>query len=238
MSNGDLVHKPTESSPLLATSNLSDLKSKPAPNGVSPLAICQKPEVIHPILISCSFQPPPQKPDSLVLGVQKPGVGGCKVQKQLSAVSSTREVQTEEKADSWMREVESSSITGQDGHRSSHPGHANTRTSQAAQGPSGGFCTSSLPPNQQQATPCQGSNIKGPPCKEPASAPSCQQPLECQAGGRGGSVAKAAANGVRGKSEVGTPGRGSKTGHHHHQHARRLVINLDDKNKFTEEVTV
>ena len=221
------MHKlATEASPLLPTSHLSsDLsKSKPAPNGVSPLAICQKPEVVHPpylFLISCSFDPPPQKPDSLVLGVQKPGVGGCKVQKQCKAVSSTREVQTEEKADAWMREVESSS--GQDGHI------ANSRTSQAAQGPSGGVSTPILPPNQQQ-NPCQGSNIKGP--------PSCQQPLECEAGGgRRGSLGKASANGVRGKSE--NPARGGKPGHHHHhQHARRLVINLDDKNKFTEEVTV
>ena len=57
MSNGDLVHGEgkltSEESPLLAS-----LKSKPAPNGVSPLAICQKPEVIDPIAIPCSFDPP------------------------------------------------------------------------------------------------------------------------------------------------------------------------------------
>ena len=57
VSNGDLVHGEgklaTEESPLLA-----HIKSKPAPNGVSPLAICQKPEVIHPIVIPCLFYPP------------------------------------------------------------------------------------------------------------------------------------------------------------------------------------
>ena len=57
VSNGDLVHGEgklaTEESPLLA-----HIKSKPAPNGVSPLAICQKPEVIHPIVIPCLFHPP------------------------------------------------------------------------------------------------------------------------------------------------------------------------------------
>ena len=59
VSNGDLVHKEvTEASPLLASASfacpghLSDLKSKPAPNGVSPLAICQKAEVTHYIVIS------------------------------------------------------------------------------------------------------------------------------------------------------------------------------------------
>ena len=61
-------------------------------------------------------------------------------------------------------------------------------------------------------------------CKVPAS--------ECEAPGTRASVGKAT-NGVRSKSEGGTPGRGGKAGHQ-----RRLVINLDDKNKFTEEVTV
>ena len=237
VSNGSLVHKDCkggEGSPLLAPAHLADIKSKPAPNGISPLAICQKPEVIHPshchllLILSSS-----QKPDSLVLGVQKPGVGGCRVQKLTggNAVSTTREVQTEEKSETWMKEVESSSIPGEDVHRSRDPGCPNTLTSQAAEGPSGGACTSSLPP------PCQGSNMKASPCREPASTPSCQQPPECEEAGTRGSVAKSV-NGVRGRSEGGTPGRGRERQGHHHQHARRLVINLDDKNKFTEEVTV
>jgi len=50
------VKQTSESTPLLP-----EAKSKGAPNGVSPLAISKKPE----------------KPDSLVLGVQKPGVGGA-----------------------------------------------------------------------------------------------------------------------------------------------------------------
>ena len=59
LSNGDLAHGEgklaTEGSPLLP-----HLKSKPAPNGVSPLAICQKPEVINPIAIPCSSFPLPE----------------------------------------------------------------------------------------------------------------------------------------------------------------------------------
>ena len=160
-------------------------------------------------------------------------MGGCtRVQKPTggNAVSTTREVQTEEKADTWMKEVESSSIPGQDIHRSQNPGCPNIPTSEAVPGSSGSGCTSSFPPNQQPShSSCLGSNMNpAAPCKAPASATSCQQSSECEAPGTRSSVAKAA-NGVRGKSE----GRGSKAGHQ-----RRLVINLDDKNKFTEEVTV
>ena len=152
--------------------------------------------------------------------VQKPTSG--------NAVSSSREVQTEEKTDTWMKEVESSSIPSKDVDRS--PTRPNIPTSEVKCS-SGGGCTSSLPPNRHPS--CQGSNMNpGAGCKVPASATSCQQPSECEAPGTRGSVAKGA-NGVRGKSEGGAPGRGSKAGHQ-----RRLVINLDDKNKFTEEVTV
>lgn len=179
-----------------------------------------------------------QKPDSLVLGVQRPGVGGCKVQmvKSGNAVSSTREVQTEEKADSWMKKVESSSLLGQDVQQTQHPSCPNTLTSQAVHGE--GVCTSSLPSHQSAPGHCQVSNNgRDPQCNKQAAAPSCQPTPEYQ--GAAVPAVSRASNGVRGKS-VGAPGRGSKAGHHHHHHhhARRLVINLDDKNKFTEEVTV
>ena len=161
---------------------------------------------------------PFQKPDSLVLGVQKPGVGGSnggctRVKKVTSgnAVGTSREVQTEGKADTWMKEVESSSTPGKDVDPS--PTRTNIPTSEVQCSSKGG-CTSS-----------QRSNMKpGAGCKVPAS--------ECEAPGTRASVGKAT-NGVRSKSEGGTPGRGGKAGHQ-----RRLVINLDDKNKFTEEVTV
>ena len=131
-------------------------------------------------------------------------------------MNTTREVQTEEKADSWMKEVESSSIPGQNlQHRSS-----NVQSREGAES-SSGEC-SSLPSHHQPPSSCKGLNIK---CKVLASS-------ECEASGTRGSVAKAA-NGVRGKSEGGSSARSGKAGHQ-----RRLVINLDDKNKFTEEVTV
>ena len=232
-----------------------------------------------------------QKPDSLVLGVQKPGVGGALGQSggqlgglgggQLGGLggsqpedcarfqntrghttrdvffflpisfdmSTYREEQTDEKSNSRIKEVESNSSSGPRQHgQSPNLGGCPNGQKTVQKNSSSAVCISSLPPSNLALGHCQGSNSKDPSTnKAPSlalsssSSSSCQkQPPECQGGGSEASKA-ISSNGVKGKGE----GKGSKGGHHHHhhhhhhhQHARRLVINLDDKNKFTEEVTV
>ena len=157
-------------------------------------------------------------------------------------LSTNREEHTDEKSNSRIKKVESNSSSGprQHGHSPNLGGCPNGQKI-VQKNSSSAVCISSLPPSNIAPEHCQGSNSKDPSTnKAPSlalSSSSCQkQPPECQGGGSEASKA-ISSNGVKGKGE----GKGAKGGHHHHhhhQHARRLVINLDDKNKFTEEVTV
>ena len=163
-------------------------------------------------------------------------------------MSTYREELTDEKSNSRIKEVESNSSSGprQHGHSSNLGGCPNGQKT-VQKNSSSAVCISGLPPSNFAPGHCQGSNSKvsstnkAPSLAPSSSSSSCQkQPPECQGGGSEASKA-ISSNGVKGKGE----GKGAKGGHHHHhhhhhhhQHARRLVINLDDKNKFTEEVTV
>ena len=277
----------SESSPLLP-----EAKSKAAPNGVSPLAMSKKPEVIFSSFsFCCSLYSPHRNqtlwsweskslelvellvrveanlvdlvevnfvdlveanlgtvPGSRTPWVTPPGMFFFSLPISFD-LSTNREEQTDEKFDSRMKEVESNSSSGprQHGHSLNLGGCPNGQKT-VQKNSSSAVCISSLPPSNLAPGHCQGSNSKDPSTnKAPSlalsssSSSSCQkQPPECQGGGSEPSKA-ISSNGVKGKGE----GKGAKGGHHHHhhhhhhhQHARRLVINLDDKNKFTEEVTV
>lgn len=193
MSNGDVAHcRLSEKTPLIRQPSAPAV-TKP-PNGMSPLAA--------PVN---GFTPPakqPVKPDSLVLGVSRSVVSPQ--EKAVRAVHScgaksrviTKEVQTEEKVEEWMKGVSESSEVC--------PHHLEQQERAAAE--------------KAEAEKAEAEKAASEKASELLKQDIAPKPAKVK-------------NGVKPRSD-GTPGR--VRGHH----PRRLVINLDDKNKFTDEVTV
>ena len=227
VSNGDAFHHMTEKTPLITQSSKERLVRPPGSNGVSPLA--QPP------------RPPPQKPDSLVLGVGRQGrlggdeAGSLRLMPQCRrSPGSTKEVQTEEKVEEWIKEV------AQQPHGTHGPAPAVLAHSGCCHdgghsgGQSGGHSGEQIQSNNE-VIDCGKSGGK---VGEPNTPKECDPPVGHN---DAHTVLKKdntcpqeqpKKNGVKSKCSSKPSVRGAG------YHGRRLVINLDDKNKFTDEVTV